>query len=148
MNDDFRLKFAELAAGYVEQQVPYRHRGISRRGCDCTGLIISIVKEMGYLADYKLRQYSTQWNLHKKSAGSFIIEELEKYCVPIPRHQAGIGDIVVMWFGKCPSHCGIIIDKELLFVLMSKANKVAKKSILKNSIWYSRWVATYRIADV
>ncbi len=140
------IKIAALAIEYADQRVPYRHRGMTRRGCDCTGLPIAICRELGFLREFVLRQYSSDWNLHA-GAGNQVVEELGKFGVEIPNRQAAVGDIAVMLFGKCPAHCGIIISPDLIFVHSLKTNKCCKKSVLKNSVWSSRWVKTFRLIE-
>jgi len=149
---DIQEKFAASAIEYAEQKVPFRHRGIDRRGCDCTGLLIAIARENGWLKNYKLREYNMQWNLHH-GASDQIIEELERFADPIDNGMATVGDIAVMRFGKCPAHCGIIVTKGLVFVHCMKERGKGrlsggcKKSVLKNSMWSRRWIATYRIDE-
>jgi cell wall-associated NlpC family hydrolase len=74
--------------------VPYQHRGMTKRGCDCTGLLIGILQLLGYLPNYKLREYPKDWNLHA-GAGDYIREEISKIAdlvlktttiVPNPQH--------------------------------------------------------------
>jgi len=139
-------RIAELALQYAKQKVPYEHRGTTRNGCDCVGLIIGICRDMGYLEKYVLRQYNDQWNLHA-GAGNHMIKEFEKLCQKIPNGQATIGDIAVMWFGKCPAHCGIIVKPGPVMVHSLMSNRYCKKSLLKNSQWSRRWMATYRLTE-
>jgi len=137
-------QFAHLARQWADAGVPYQHRGTSRNGCDCTGLLIGIAGEMGYLANYKLRQYGPQWNLHA-GAGNQVLEEIEKFADPIDIKEAGIGDIAVMKFGRCPAHCGIIVDGKGLMVHALKTNLRVRYGLLKNSQWSKRFCAAYRI---
>jgi len=141
---DFRTSYAETARQWADQKVPYEHRGTSRRGCDCTGLLIGIAREMGYLNGYRLRNYSPQWNLHS-GAGNQVVEEIAKFADRIDFKDASIGDIAVMRFGKCPAHCGIIVDDKGLMVHSLKTNNKVTYGILRNSCWVKRWMATYRI---
>lgn len=139
---DFRICFAETARQWADDRVPYKHRGTDRNGCDCTGLLIGIARELGYLNSYKLRQYGTQWNLHA-GAGNQAVEEIEKFADLID-NKAAIGDIAVMRFGKCPAHCGIIVDCKGLMVHSLKTNDKVTYGMLRNSPWSKRWIATYR----
>ena len=139
-------RIAELAIEYAKDKVSYEHRGTTRNGCDCTGLIIGICREMGYLKKFVLREYCKQWNLHK-GAGNYVIEELSKIARKVPNNQAIIGDIAVMWFAKCPAHCGIIVKPGPVMVHSLLTNKCCKKSLLKNSQWSRRWLATYRLIE-
>lgn len=102
-------KFIEIAREYAEAKVPFKHRGMSREGCDCTGFIISILKEMGYAQDYVLRVYAPDWNLHKQ-ASEYVLEELAQYADLIDNNMAQEGDILCFRFGRYVSHVGIKVD--------------------------------------
>lgn len=144
-NDELRKSFAEIAREWVG--VRYRHRGITKNGCDCTGMLIGIAKSLGYLAKYKLRMYQRDWNLHS-AASDFVIEELEKFGDEIPNSEMQNGDVVVFRLGKCPAHVGIMVDiAKRLFVHSFFAAKEAKYAILRNSGWSKRWIKTYRLND-
>jgi cell wall-associated NlpC family hydrolase len=139
----FNEKFAEIAGQWADARIPYRHRGTSRRGCDCTGLIIGICREMGFLGNYELRQYPEDWNLHA-AADDHVVEELERFGHKINSGGAGVGDIAVMRFGRCPAHVGVIVAGRLM-VHSFKDARCCKYAMLKNSKWAGRWVATYRL---
>jgi len=145
-NRQLGISIAELAIEYADQRVPYQHRGTSRNGCDCTGLIVAICRELGYLKKFVLRQYREDWNLHA-GAGNQVIEELRKFGVEIPKREAGIGDIPVMLFGKCPAHCGIIVARGPVIVHSLKSEHYCNKSVLKKSMWSARWVTTFRLIE-
>ena len=139
-------QIAALALEYVALKVPFQHRGMTRNGCDCTGLIVAICRELGFLSTFVLRQYKTDWNLHA-GAGNRILEELDKVGNVIPNSEAGIGDIAVMWMGRYPGHCGIIVNPGPVMVHLLKTERFCKKSVLKNSNWSKCWRATYRLDE-
>lgn len=140
------IEIARKAIEYAEIGVPYQHRGMTRNGCDCTGLIIAICRELGFLKEFVLRPYKEDWNCHA-GAGYQIIEELEKVGERVPNRESGIGDIPVMWFDKYPCHCGIIVKPGPVIVHSLKSNKHCKKSVLRNSNWSKRWLMTYRLIE-
>lgn len=143
-NSELREKLASIAMKWIG--VPYEHRGTTRKGCDCTGILIGIAGEMGFLEGYELRQYPVQWNLHS-GAGNQVIEEIERFAERIENAEAGPGDIAVMRFGRCPAHCGIIVDDNGLMVHSLKTNGRVTYGMLRNSMWSKRWCATYRINE-
>jgi len=145
-NSKLGISIAALAIEYAEIRVPYQHRGMSRNGCDCTGLIIGICRELGYLKKFVLRQYREDWNLHA-GAGNQVIEELRKVGTEIAKNEATIGDIPVMLFGKCPAHCGIIVARGPVMVHSLKSERWCKKSILKKSMWSAQWLTTFRLIE-
>lgn len=103
------IDFIDTAKEYANTRVPFKHRGMSREGCDCTGFIISILKEMGYAKDYVLRVYAPDWNLHKQ-AKEYILEELALYADSVDINMAKEGDILCFKFGRYVSHVGIKIE--------------------------------------
>jgi len=134
---------ARRAEEYAAERVPYRHRGTSRRGCDCTGLVIGILREMGYMRSYRLRDYPIDWNLHS-GAGDWVIEGLGKLGRRVSRPSAQRGDIAVMQFGRCPAHCGILVDRDLMVHSFLAAGR-CQYGRLKDSPWSARWVAAFRL---
>lgn len=137
--------FAELATEWQAAQVPYRHRGYLRTGCDCTGLIIGCLREMGYLRAYVLRRYPRDWNLHA-GAGDYIRQEIVRVADEIPREDVGRGDIVLMNFGRCTAHAGIVLDYPV-FVHALSTNRQVSAGILHNSPWSKRWTSTWRLSS-
>jgi cell wall-associated NlpC family hydrolase len=134
--------FAQVARQWAADKVPYRHRGTTRTGCDCTGLLIGVAQELGFLAGYVLRDYPPDWNLHS-GAGLHVIEELERFGDPISKSEAGPGDVAVMYFGRCPAHCGIIVAPHLM-VHCWRDGLYCRYGMLRNSPWSRRWSASYR----
>jgi cell wall-associated NlpC family hydrolase len=137
-------EFARLAIEWAEARIPYEHRGTTRHGCDCTGLLIGIARELGCLGRYELRKYPFDWNLHAK-ADNYLIEELSKFGCQIPNGEAGPGDIAVMAFGRCPAHCGVITSTDLIMAHSLKTNRRCTFGRLKNSMWSQRWQTTFRL---
>jgi len=126
---------------WKDLKVQYEHRGTSRNGCDCTGLIIGALREMGYLKNYKLRIYPPDWNLHAK-ADNYIVEELSKFADEITK--PGIGDLVLFHFGRCIAHVGVVIENGL-FVHCYLGSERCVVSSLRNSQWTKRISGFYRL---
>ena len=145
-NFGLQTAFAEKAQAWAKENVKYRHRGTTKRGCDCTGLLIGIARELGFLRGYKVRMYPQDWNLHSGASGSFIINELEKFGYEIPNNEIVEGDVVVFRFGKCIAHAGILVNrKSRVFVHSFLTAGKCQFAILKDSIWSKRWVKSYRL---
>ena len=141
---NLKNEIAELAITWAKLHVPYRHRGLTRKGCDCTGLIIGILRELKLLKEYTLPQYKFDWNLHA-GASDIITAQLEKVADIVSKSSVQKGDLVVFRFGKCNAHVGIYI-KDNLFV-HSRAKQKCKYGCLTNSEWSSRWTKTYRFNE-
>jgi cell wall-associated NlpC family hydrolase len=145
---ELQKKFKEESITWVTDEVRYLHRGVSKLGCDCTGLLIGISKQMGYLKNYRLRQYPKDWNMHA-GAGNFIVEELEKIADEIPNKNAQEGDILVFRFAKCLAHAGILINKKNgRFVHSHMHGKKCEYGFLYNSGFGKRWEKTYRLSSI
>lgn len=136
--------FAEMAEEWLAAKVPYRHRGYLRMGCDCTGLIIGCLREMGYLKQYILRKYPRDWNLHA-GAGDYIQEEISRVADKVPNIAPQRGDIVLMRFGNCVAHAGIMLDFPV-FVHALKSNGQVSAGVMNKSPWCARWVSTWRLS--
>jgi len=119
---------------------PYQHRSATKQGCDCTGLIIGVMQTLGYMKDYKLRNYPKDWNLHSM-ADNYIVDEIEKFTDKIFDMRSG--DIVLFRFGKCIAHAGILLENKLFIHSHVKAKK-CNVSLMKNNEWSKRFVGAYR----
>ena len=146
--DDLQKSFKNEAIKWVALNVPYLHRGFTKLGCDCTGLIIGISRSLGFLGKYKLRMYPIDWNVHA-GAGNYIIEELTKVADEIPKSTAVEGDILVFKFAKCLAHVGILVNKKNgKFVHCYVDSKKCCYGILNNSSIGRRWVKSFRLNPV
>jgi len=142
---ELRSRIVELAKEWVSAGVPYRHRGISRIGCDCTGFLIGILREMGYLLDYALPYYPFDWCIHRGIAR--IETEAQRYCEKLPaKERCQAGDLLLFHFGRCNSHAGILIKNGVFAHSYNKAGKCVF-SVLRNSMWEKRWMESYRLIN-
>lgn len=135
--------FVSEAANWV--RIPFLHRGITRGGVDCTGLIIAILRELGYMANYELRQYPRDWNLHG-GAGNYIEDELVKIANEIPKHETKPGDLILIRFGRCLSHCAIVMPDDLILHAFL-TGRMVKYDLLRGPKWTKRWAKTYRLNE-
>lgn len=143
MSQELKIQLCNTVKLWKDLKVRYEHRGISRNGCDCTGLIIGALKELGYLKNYKLRIYPPDWNLHA-FADDYITKEIEKYGDKIT--WPDVGDVVTFHFGRCIAHVGVIIE-DGLFVHCHRKGKCVKASRLGHSQWGKRVESFYRLNE-
>lgn len=143
MSRELRTRLCNIAKLWRDLKVQYEHRGTTRNGCDCTGLIIGALREIGYLKDYKLRNYPPDWNLHAK-ADNYIVEEITKVADEIAKPE--IGDLVLFHIGRCVAHAGIIIESGL-FIHCHRKSKYVIVSSLWNSQWTERIFGFYRLSE-
>lgn len=139
-----RDKIVQLAKEYAESNVPYVHRGHSRKGCDCTGILLAIIQEIGFMRDYILPYYPEDWNLHKSREN--ILNEIKKVADRIELAKASVGDILLFQFGRCISHTGILVKPNLFVHCYKQAGK-CRYGVLRNSMWQKRLIMAYRVNE-
>lgn len=125
--------------------VPYQHRGITNRGCDCSGLLIGVLQSLGYMKDYQLRKYPKDWNLHAM-ADNYLEEELLKIANEI-KEAPQPGDVLLFFFGRCKAHLGIVTKHPLFVHCYKDSKKVVYGVMNKVSPWYSNLAGVYRIDE-
>lgn len=92
----------EAARTFLE--VPFRHRGRSRRGVDCIGLLVLALEMVGRPVVDR-RVYG-----RNPDADGLREALLAEFGAPIPKDQLQVGDIVTMqWHGR-PQHVGLVTD--------------------------------------
>lgn len=141
MSQELRTQFCNVVKLWRDLKVQYEHRGTTRNGCDCTGLIVGALRELGYLKNYKLRNYPPDWNLHAK-ANNYLTEEISKVADKIKKPD--VGDLVLLYFGRCVAHIGVVIENGL-FIHCHRKSKKVKVSSLWNSPWTERISDFYRL---
>jgi cell wall-associated NlpC family hydrolase len=138
-------RIVELAKQWAAVGVPYRHHLVTRRGCDCTGLLVGILNELGFGLDYELPVYSKSWNMHG-SATDRIRDELIKIASAIGKDRTALGDIVLFVYkGQIyASHTGIMVGQDLFIHCHIDAGRVRYGRLIR-SAWANRWSETWRI---
>ena len=141
MTLDLGDNLAEQAVQWIG--VKYEHRGTTRYGCDCTGLIIGCLRELGYMGRYKLRNYPFDWNLHA-GAGDYLCQELDKIATDVTGQQPEPGDIAVFRFGKCRAHAGIVCNWPI-FVHSLVTREQCCRASAHGPLWKRRLDRLYRL---
>jgi len=123
--------------------VKYQHRSCSKFGCDCTGLIVGVMKSLGHIKDYTLRNYPKDWNMHAM-ADNHIEEEISKFADKVSKPVQG--DIVLFKFKhqKFVAHIGILLEDGLFIHSWEKAGRVQISSM---SRWKSHVDSYYRFNE-
>jgi hypothetical protein len=76
-------------------------------GVDCGRLLIEIYSKIGAIERFDPGNYTRDWMYHNDR--SIVLETVERYARKIDRHPIS-GDIVLFTFGRCISHCGMVVD--------------------------------------
>lgn len=145
MSVEFRQSIAIEALNWLN--VKYNHRGCSKRGVDCSGLPIGILKSLGFLKKFTMPEYPSDWNVHNPKI-NYLEMYLKDYCYVINANEACPGDLVVFRFGKkvsC-SHIGILIEGNIVFIHCYQ-NTPVKYGTLHEGQWKKRFVGYYRINE-
>lgn len=91
--------------------VPFKHRGRTRRGLDCAGLVWCACAEAG-VTHPDLKRYGRE--PHRDGMMRIVIEAVGEPVWQghpgqvVPRELLQVGDVLVMRFDKEPHHMGII----------------------------------------
>jgi len=140
----FREMIVVKAREWADLRVKYQHRGVTRGGCDCSGLPVGILKELGFLQDFVMPCYPPDWNLHNAKF-NYLLDYVNKLADEIPINERQPGDLLLFRFGKQISHAGIYIGDDT-FVHCYATNGVWY-GVLKNSPWGKRLVSAWRLDE-
>ena len=124
--------------------IPYQHRSWTKNGCDCTGLLIGIMKAIGIGPNYEIRKYPIDWCLHGM-ADNHVVKELMKLATPISKSATKAGDVLIFKWGRCESHVGIKIKDDLF--LHTRMNDISRFSKISSPMFFKRWVASFRFDE-
>jgi NlpC/P60 family putative phage cell wall peptidase len=73
-------------------------------GCDCAMLLVRVYCDLGLVAPFDPRPYSSDWHLHRSDEVylRLLLERAHEVAAPSP------GDVVLFRYGRCFSHGGIV----------------------------------------
>lgn len=104
LTDDERQAFIAEARTYVAEAVRFRHRGRSRHGVDCAGLLLASMAAIGRpIAD--LEAYGRE-----PLGGGLRAMLVANLGEAIPKAEMQPGDVALMRFRGEPSHVGLLGD--------------------------------------
>lgn len=149
------------AQKWANLKVRYIHRGITLKGCDCSGLLVGILKNLGYLVNFVMPAYPFDWNMHD-CKHNYLTEFIPLYCdlvwtrpeenkknkkkIKINWRNFKPGDVLLFKYGKVISHAGILIDESGLFA-HCYFPVGTKYSTLIGAKWNSRLVEVWRVNE-
>lgn len=126
---------------WAKIKVPYRHRGVSENGCDCAGLIVGILKKLGFLQSYNLPPYPRGWDKLRES--NYLIEEISKFGHEIMKQDTQSGDILLFCFNRKMMHAAVCIGNAMFVHCYQRC--AVKIDTVMTSEWTPRWATTYRL---
>lgn len=137
-------EFVEACRSYLG--VPFKHRGRTRLGIDCAGLVICALSDLGSDAR-DLRIYGR--TPHKDGLRQIVQENLGKPCGE-GGHGLQVGDILLMKFHREPHHIGVVGDYIhggfSLIHSYGDAGRVVEHRL--DPVWLSRIVESYRLTQI
>lgn len=93
---------------------PFHHQArLKGKGCDCLGLIIGVVDELG-LKDIQGRLLSSydEITYPKEPDGAYLIDKLTDILTEVPIADAHAGDLALFKVRENPQHLAILTDYE------------------------------------
>jgi NlpC/P60 family putative phage cell wall peptidase len=126
---------------------PFHHQArLKGKGCDCLGLIIGVVDELG-LKDAHGRLLSSydEITYPKEPDGAYLIEKLTGLLDEIPIADARSGDLALFRVRENPQHLAILSDYEgTLGMIHSFAPSRRVVEHRLDEDWKSRLLKVYR----
>lgn len=134
---------ALIAQARTYMDAPFKHRGRSRKGVDCAGLIICSLRDLGY-QPFDLRVYG------REPARDGLRQVVEKNLgAPVDMRTMMPGDVALCRFNKQPHHVALVGDHPaggLSFIhSFGSVGKVVEHGIDEH--WRSLIVAVYRFEE-
>ncbi|WP_210254781.1 hypothetical protein [Methylocapsa sp. S129] len=82
-------------------------------GCDCAMLLVRVFCDLGLVAPFDPRPYSSDWHLHRSDEVylRLLLERAHAVDSPEP------GDVVLFRYGRCFSHGGIVSKSSPLTII-------------------------------
>ena len=139
-------EIVEKAKEWADEKVKYQHRGLTRAGCDCSGLLIGIMRELGHLKKFVYPLYPRDWNLHGFARKhNYITQYISKYANQVRKENRQPGDVLLFKYAKVICHTGIYIGNNLF--IHSLILTYVKYGTLKNSPYSHRLIEVWRVDE-
>jgi len=142
--DQFTQEVIKEAKRWVDMGVPYEHRGTTVKGCDCIGFMVGVMQSLGFMLDFKMPYYPTDWCIHKDTER--LTDGLLDYCFEIDTKQFEPADLLIFKFGRTLSHSGIYLGNNL-FAHSLIAKKRCCYATFANSTYEKRLKKVYRVKN-
>jgi cell wall-associated NlpC family hydrolase len=101
-------------------------------GVDCGMLLVRVFVDTGLVPPFDPRPYPIDWHLHRSEERylGFIFDRSREVVSPQP------GDVMVLRYGRCYSHGGIVTDDSPLTVVHAyyPAGRVVEEEVARNAV--------------
>jgi hypothetical protein len=124
---------AVVAAARAWIGTPYHNcADIKHVGVDCGMLLVRVYVDTGLCASFDPRPYPVDWHLHRSEERYLGLVIAHGFETTAPR----AGDIVLLRYGRCYSHGGIVTGTDPLAIVHAyhPAGCVLEEEIARNAI--------------
>ena len=118
---------------------PFHHQGrLKGVGVDCTGLIVMVLKELGYkeVEKYDIRNYPV------KRSYPELKKVLKEKCIEIPFKDSVEGDLLLFVLTKDPQHLAIKSGEDKMIHAVRKFGAV---EVTIDEMWLRRLDSVWRL---
>lgn len=128
-------------------RTPYMHRQRLRGvGVDCGMLLIGVYAQAGVIDAFEPEPYPPDWHLHRSEER--FIRVVERFADRVPDDaELFPGDLIVLKYGRCHAHGGIMIDSDRFVHALRTFGQVIV-SALSDMEFKSREPWKYRVRGV
>lgn len=137
---EFKILLGEEALKWVG--TPYKHMGKTKNGCDCLGLVIGILENLGIeIPEAMYAKYSFNWNM----GNPYVYEgNIKKHCTVINSGKE-TGNLCAFKI-KNPgiNHIGIWLTN-YTFIHSCALNRTTEISNIKDRFWKNHYTDNLRI---
>ncbi len=128
---------------------PFQHQArIKNLGCDCLGLIIGVVQELGLLDKHgKLLASYDETTYPKQPSGTRLTAKLCSILYEVPVDKARPGDLALLTIAGNPQHLAILTDYEHSGILGLIHCDTRSKCVVEHVLdqhWHSKLHKTFR----
>ena len=138
---------AVMMGARTYKDVPYKHRGRSRKGVDCAGLIWCVYNDAGIVLP-DVARYGREPNKLGKmmQAVSVAFGNAVWQGQNVPRAVLALGDVLVLRFVREPHHMAIVGTDRLRGLSLIHAHGESEKVVEHglDDLWQSRILAVFR----
>lgn len=110
--------------------VPFRHRGRTRAGLDCAG-VVWLARKMAFGLKEDDRAYPP------RPTSQMVLDRISAHAQRVSLREAAPGDVVVLRFGSFATHLGILTAESVVHAVhvggvieTSRAELLAQRSIM------------------
>lgn len=139
--DEWRRGQQIVAEARAWLGTPYMHgQAVKGLGCDCTGLIVGVLLELGLIDARPLMDAQP-----RIPPAGYLTERLLRCCAETDLDRRLPGDLLLFRVGGVEQHAAIYSGQSCMIHQLATINAVAEHSISPG--WQERLVGVYRVKE-